>query len=242
MESHATGKSRAGHSGKKVKSNPPWSEKWTGAFEKEYFRNERMDGKTKGKRKREVTHEEFRRLLARLDLIPVRAWQKYDDLRRKLVMFFGPQSAAEDLADEVLDRIAKKPDSENIINVAEFAAGIARNVRRENWQKTAITLQMPEDLDLPDRNRSPESSMLETIDGQRKRECYSQCMRLLAPEDRRLILEYHPAELGKVEESRQELAASLAISNGALRSRVGRLRASLEDCCRNCYDRPKPGR
>lgn len=145
-----------------------------GRFKRVLSESDGMDSETAGRRKRDVTLEEFRRLLLRLNLDPMRAWREYAELRRKLVMFFGPGSQAVDLAEEVLDRIAKKPESEPIENITEFAVGIARNLRREFWRKTSVTMQMPEGVDLPDQDHDPESSILEAIDGGRRRECFLQ--------------------------------------------------------------------
>jgi hypothetical protein len=85
------------------------------------------------KRKRAADPEDFRRLLRRLSSDPLEAWQAYETLRQKLIMFFAYHycSQAEELAEDVLDRIAKKSDSYEITNVIEFAFGVARNVRKE---------------------------------------------------------------------------------------------------------------
>ena len=81
------------------------------------------------KPKRELLPEDFHRLLERLDLDPARASEAYEALRRQLLRFFlknQPHCDAEALVDKVLDEVAKKPDSYEIRDLAEYAIGVAR--------------------------------------------------------------------------------------------------------------------
>src|ERR1700730_14314988 len=94
--------------------------------------------------KPQAGREHFLRLLARLSPDREQAWQEYACLRQKLVMFFEPHLEAEDLAEAVLDRIAKKEDSYGISNVAEFAFGVARNLRNETYRKDSARVPAPD--------------------------------------------------------------------------------------------------
>ncbi|MBZ5524870.1 MAG: hypothetical protein LAP21_21775 [Acidobacteriia bacterium] len=206
-----------------------------------------MAGEATSKRRRETGSEDFRRLLGRFDSDPVRAWQAYDSLRRKLVMFFEHHRNLDpdELADEAMDRIARKSDAVEIANVAEFAFGVARNLRREALRRIAVTPRIP-DLaegieDLPghgpgSQNRS-EDSALERIDRQRKLYCLVRCMKRLASADRRLLFLYFPVENDRLEERRQRQADALRMTLGALRTRVARLRERLEHCFQECRAR-----
>jgi DNA-directed RNA polymerase specialized sigma24 family protein len=191
------------------------------------------------KRKRETNAEDFRRLLARLDSDPAQAWQAYDTLRQKLVMFFryhfGLQ--AEELAEEVLDRIAKKSDSQEIANVAEFALGVARNLRKEAFRRALLI--HPSDVATAEEGRhpqpDPEDVIISSIDAQRKLECLLKCMRRLDAEDRRLLFQYYPSERSdELEEQRLELARKHRLNMSALRTRMARLRDKMEKCFERC--------
>ena len=191
------------------------------------------------RRKRDVSAEDFKRLLATLDPDPMRAWQAYDQLRQRLVKFFkythGIQ--AEELAEEALDRIAKRPDSHEIENVMQFAFGVARHLRMEASRK-ATTVSMPAsgtDGDFfPARDEHPETTVINKIDNERKIRCFLHCMRSFAPQDRQLILQYHPVKGDSLEERRQKLAETLGINGAALRTRVSRLKHRLDECFRAC--------
>ena len=184
--------------------------------------------------------EDFHRLLARLDPDPVRASEAYEALRRQLLNFFSKNQShgdAETLADRVLDEVAKKPDSYEIRNVAEFAIGVARYVQMENHRRTSATRHFAEGQDFRGNDEDPEQTVLHGIDAERKLRCFLQCMEGLKPEERWLILEYYPAENRNLEERRRKLAATLGSDAGALTSRMNRLRAKLVKCCLNCHTR-----
>jgi|SRR5579872_1293294 len=185
------------------------------------------------RRKREANPEDFKRLLARLDADPTVAWQAYYNLRRKLVVFFehNRHVDAEELAEEALDRIAKKADSYEIENVAEFAFGVARNLRRESFRQTVAKVPI-EDMqgELPAKDGDPEKTIVEGIDTKRNLQLFRKCLNQLEPRDRQLILAYYPPESENLEQQRQELAESLGINGGALRTRMARLREKLEEC------------
>jgi len=206
---------------------------------------EQMSAEPTTKRGRDAGPEDMRRLLVRFDSDPERAWRAYDGLRRKLVMFFEYERAldAEELAAEVLERIAKKPDGVEIENIAEFAFGVARNLRREALRKAAVISRLPEsggDEEIAGRSVRRDD-IADRIDERRKLGCFVECMKRLAPEDRRLLLSYYPAEGDRLEECRLRLAASLGLNLGALRTRVARLREKLEQCFGKCRSRAAGG-
>ena len=76
---------------------------------------------------------QFRRLLLRLDADRDRAGEKYEDLRRKLIRYFewNPRFPVEALADETLDRVARKLATEEIHDLPAFVWAVAKNVRQE---------------------------------------------------------------------------------------------------------------
>ncbi|HLJ26128.1 MAG TPA: hypothetical protein VKY85_05420 [Candidatus Angelobacter sp.] len=178
---------------------------------------------------------ELQRLLARLDSDEGRAWQEYEKLRQKLVMFFEPRLEASELAEEVLDRIACKADSYEIINVVEFAFGVARNLRKESFHGSSTLVHLVGDEHLIAGCGNPETDFFDASDFARKRECFSYCLQQLSPEDRQLILEYYPPDDKDLEQRRRRLAAETGLNWGTLRTRMVRLRNRLAECCTRCY-------
>lgn len=189
---------------------------------------------------------DLKQLLARLHQNEEQAWQEYDKLRQKLVMFFEPHFEAPELAEEVLDRIAKKSDSYPISNVAEFAFGVARNLRKEALHK-ASSLVYPVDADrLASTQETVEANFLESRDVALRRACFQRCLQQLKPGDRQLILSYYPPDDENLEIHRRKLAETTGMNWGALRTRVVRLRNRLAECCTQRYlqgiSKPKAGR
>jgi DNA-directed RNA polymerase specialized sigma24 family protein len=184
--------------------------------------------------KPEAGREHFLRLLARLSPDRERAWQKYASLRQKLVTFFEPHLEAEELAENVLDRIAKKEDSYEITNVAEFAFGVARNLKKETYRRDLAKVPASDGGDFPVDGPGPENALIETIDGEKQRRCFFVCMQHLTSEERDLIFEYFPNDEEQPDERRHKLAQRLNVTSGALRTRMTRLREKLESCCGRC--------
>jgi len=201
-----------------------------------------MDRDPTTRRKRELLPEDFHRLLARLDPDPAQASEIYETLRRQLMRFFlkkQPHCDAEALADKVLDEVAKKPDSFEIRNVAEYAIGVARYVQMDSYRRNSGVAHLADGQDFPGDDENPEHTVLEGIDAERRLRCFLQCIESLKPQERWLILEYYPAENRNLEERRGKLAAILGSDSNALTSRMNRLRAKLMRCCLSCYTQAK---
>ncbi len=189
------------------------------------------------------------RLLLRLDSDPATAWEKFRGLRCRLMKFFEWNQCAfpEELADEVLDRVARKPQEEEIRDVTEFVIGVARNVRLEAHKKT-LRLSHVEDQaggagSLADP-RDHEQEMVAELDRQSNLACLRECLGNLRPADRELALDYYSAQEEKQKVHRQKLASAAGITMIALRVRANRVREKLEHCLRNCLEsrRRVPGR
>lgn len=201
---------------------------------------------TGGRRKRKATAEEFRLLLKRLDPLEDRAWEIHDALRRKLIWFFESEFPlqAEELAEEALDRIARKLNSSEIRDVAEFAFGVARNLRRETSRHALIAARLAASGAISDSVQSgenPEQAAISRIDFDRKLACLKKCLLRLDAEERRLLSLYYPDDGSNLEERREALARELKISLGTLRTRIARLREQLEKCFENCEASRPPG-
>jgi DNA-directed RNA polymerase specialized sigma24 family protein len=190
-----------------------------------------------GIQKRNANSDDFMRLLARLDPNPEVAWQQYGKLRLKLVTYFesfGHYAEAAELADETLDRISKKPDEYTIEDLPILALGFARNIRKEISKRTAKTVHPMTPDGWPVKEASPEDSIINKIDRERRVECFLKCMRGLISNERVMIFRYYPNENCNLEQLRSRFAEELGISTGTLSKRVARLRSKIESCCAKC--------
>jgi hypothetical protein len=184
---------------------------------------------------------DLNRLLIRLDSEPAGAWEKYRGLRCRLVKFFEWNQCAfpEELADQVLDRVARKPPDEEIRDVTEFAIGVARNIRLESYKKgqreTHIEDRPGGQESLADP-RDHEQEIVAELDHQSRLACLRECLGNLRPADRALALDYYSAHEEKQKIHRQKLAKAAGITMVALRVRANRLREKLELCVSNCLE------
>jgi DNA-directed RNA polymerase specialized sigma24 family protein len=177
----------------------------------------------------------FASLLARLGPDPDRAGAAYEHLRRALVTLFAWRGASspEELADETLDRLARRLDEGvQVEDVPRFTRGIARLVLLEHWRRPegrAIPLEDVEHRPLP----------ADTRDDARA-ECLQRCLEEIGPSGRDLILEYYSAEGRRRIDARKKMARALGVSESALRNRAQRLRDRLEQCIRACLAEAAP--
>ena len=178
-----------------------------------------------------LTPRAFDLLLAALDADRERAALAYERLRYRLIGLLRWWGAAqpEDLADESLDRVARKLESGATIGEGSFGAyvrGVARMVYHE-WTR--------------EPRSSPEAhepaAPVRTDDVEAASECLERCLGSLAASDRSLLLRYYDG--GKSSDVRRKLADELGISITALRVRSHRLRSEVVRCVAECLGREK---
>ena len=190
---------------------------------------------------------DLNRLLVRLDLDAGNAWEKYRSLRLRLVKFFEWNQCffPEELADEVLDRVAQKPQDEEIQDVTKFVIGVARNLRLEAYKKSQRESHIEdwpggqESLADP---RDHEREIVTEMDHQGGLDCLRGCLENLKQEDRDLAIDYYSAEEEEQKVHRQKLASAAGITMIALRVRANRLRDKLELCVSSCLELPRQER
>lgn len=163
-----------------------------------------------------------------------RAGAKYETIRRRLIYLFTLRGCidAEALADETLDRAARKASE-----VAETYSGdptryiyaVARHVLRESRKRAPAREPM-----LPELTTVGSADEKELPHG-----CLEKCLEQLKPSDRELILQYYRAGKEGAESNRQELSQSLGISPNALRIRVHRLSLVIQECVKSCLEQPE---
>jgi DNA-directed RNA polymerase specialized sigma24 family protein len=162
----------------------------------------------------------------------------YETLRRRVIRFFGVYvpADADELADVVLDRVARRIDEGvEVASVLSYTLGVARVVLHEARARAA-------------RRRAAEAdpTLLAADDGDEAREvevalaALSHCLDAAGRDARALILDYYGADGASRIALRQRLAGERGISLNALRNRALRLRAALEDCVRARLGPPEP--
>lgn len=176
-----------------------------------------------------LTQEQFNELLAWLDPDPGRAGERYEAIRRRLITIFLNRGCdeAEDLADETINRVAKKAAVLKETYVGEPAPyfyGVAKKLFMEHLRRCSRRPQAPP----PEPSRSEIEPHLK---------CLDECLAKLRPESRQLILRYYEERKQAKITAHKEMGETLGLSAGALRARVHRIRAKLEKCVLECLKR-----
>jgi DNA-directed RNA polymerase specialized sigma24 family protein len=179
---------------------------------------------------RSITAAGLARLLARLDPDAERAALEYERLRRALVKFFDWRGAwpPDECADDVLDRLARKLDQTIVEDVRNYALGIARLVLLERRRRPALS-SLDGEVELSGVEATPPDD-----EDERLRDCFDRCLGDFPSDSRTLVLGYYQGERGDKISHRRQLAATLGLSENALRSRVQRLRDRIERCVQTC--------
>lgn len=184
-------------------------------------------------KKWELDKDALEGLLSWLDPDPEQAGQKYETIRAGLVkmLSYWAGSAAEELADETINRVAMKvPEIRDTFkgDPARFFYGVAKHVFLEHQRKT----QKVEPFD--DRLHNilrPEPT------NELAYECLDSCMEKLSPVDRELVRRYFEEA---TPEQRKRLAKSLGITKNALAVRVFRIMHPLRKCFFKCMQEGNP--
>jgi len=155
----------------------------------------------------------------------------YEQLRRRLILFFRQHEPvdAESLADEALDRLARRLDEGTLIeSTGLYAFGIAkmmqfeaneRRMRRDAARQEAIAA-LDGEADEPEQT---DPLLLAALRA---------CLREFGPHSSELLLTYYRDDDARRIATRRDLAARLGVSINALRNRALRFREALETCVR----------
>jgi RNA polymerase sigma factor (sigma-70 family) len=176
-------------------------------------------------RERVLTQAAFDSLLAWLDSDREKAGKKYEDIRRRLIKIFTCRGCheAEDLADETINRVTSKVDQVAggyAGDPALYFYGVANKIHHEYLRRKPPAAVAP--------------PAILTQDIEQEYECLEECMRRISPASRELIMQYYREEKRAKIDHRKELAERLGIALNALRIRAHRVRASLQQCVREC--------
>lgn len=180
----------------------------------------------------------FEALLGRLAPDREAAGTRYEQLRRRLVSVFEYRhcSHPEELADETLDRAARKlselGEGFSGSDPARYVFGIAWNVARESFRRPT-PVPLPEGWDSRASALGPGPDRRDELAA----DCLEACLQRLDAADRDLVLGYHQDEHGARIERRAGLARELGLTPNALRLRIHRLTARLRECVEGCMAR-----
>lgn len=177
----------------------------------------------------DITPEAFERLLSWLDRDRVRAGERYESIRRKLILIFASRGAAfpEDMADDCMNRVIQKLPE--IVGQYEGApeyyfVGVARYVEME-WKRKQRSIEPPV---LPPKPPETERNLA----------CLDRCLAQLSDASREIALEYYKNEKKAKIDHRAALAERLGLSSSTLRLRAHRIRQTLEKCVMECTGEP----
>ena len=176
---------------------------------------------------KDLEQQDFDRLLNWLDADRERAGLLYEKIRWRLVTILAARGCplAEELADETIDRVARRvADIEQIYvgDKAIYFLGVMNNVHHEY-------LRRPLAPRLIDTSDSVE--MKEEIHA-----CLDNCLETLAPYSRQLIERYYAADKKAKIDLRKVLARELGIKPATLRLRALRIREKLQTCIESCMN------
>ena len=179
-----------------------------------------------------MNKDEFEELLNFLHEDRQCAGERYETIRSGLIEFFRLRgcSEPEDLADETIDRVARKvkeiaPNYKNDPSRSRYFYGVAKNIVREyNRKKTRSLVTEP-------------AMQADEDETEVQHRCLDSCLEQLSLEDRNLVLDYFSREGKSVINNRKTLCDRLRISPEALRIRIYRIKQRLRDCISMCLGR-----
>jgi len=177
----------------------------------------------------EPGREALERLLELLDPDPAEAARAFVQLRHRLTRLFEWRGCRfpEDLVDETISRVARRLDEGVEIRSDDpyrYFCGVAHMVfkevlrERRRERKLQDPASWPAPPDPEDEHDDPRMEILQT------------CLEKLSKEQRGLLLDYHQGEGRERIENRRRIAGRLDVPLNALRIRVHRIRAKLEEC------------
>src|SRR5262249_47944043 len=154
-----------------------------------------------------------------------RAGVLYEKIRWRLITILASRgcSVPEELADETIDRVARR-----VVDIQEtyvgdkllYFLGVANNVHHEYLKRPS----MPEP---PPPNESDEEL-------EQAHSCLETCMKKLPEDSRQLIIRYYAEDKQEKIDLRKQIADELRVNINTLRLRALRIREKLQDCIEKC--------
>lgn len=176
-------------------------------------------------KKPEITQRNFEGLLNWLDTDKDVAAEKYKSIHQRLIQIFLSRNAfpADELADQTMDRAARRLDylvKEYKGDPALYFYAVANKIFLEYLRKPKY-----EPL-------AHNVTLNEVEEDNSYYECMSKCLQGLLPEQRELMIEYFKYRKQTKINHHKKMAKKLKLDLSTMRTRVYRIRMSLEECVR----------
>ena len=176
-----------------------------------------------------LDQNQFDQLLAWLDEDREAAGRRYEQIRWRLITIFAARgcSTPEELADETIDRVARRISDiadDYVGDKARYFFGVANNVHHEYLKQPAIA-----EIDSP--------PVEEEQDKERVHGCLERCLSRLDAADRAMVLRYFSQDKRAKVELHNDMADEMGITINTLRLRVLRLKQKLQPCVERCLER-----
>ncbi|HEY0429507.1 MAG TPA: hypothetical protein VGC76_17135 [Pyrinomonadaceae bacterium] len=175
---------------------------------------------------KEVTRESFEIFLKWLSPDQEKLGEEYERLRLRLIAFFAARRCfyAEELADEVINRIVVLIGKEIIENKFGYIYGVARNVYLESLRKEKNHVNI-DNLSLASK-APPETDF--------SNECLEKCLQKLPGDARELILDYFSENKSEKIVAHKQASSAMRITQTAFRMRIMRIKQKLSFCVKDC--------
>jgi DNA-directed RNA polymerase specialized sigma24 family protein len=189
----------------------------------------------------ELTQDAFHRLLNWFDEGTDSGGQRYLEMRCRLTRYFDRKHclSPDELADETLNRVARRLVEEGSINdttPARYCYTLAKYVFLERLREEGREQMGLGELVAHTRLGDDPAVRAEQERKEMRLECLERCTEKLDSDLRELIFQYYSGEQRVKIENRKALAARLGISMNALSIRACRIREKLESCLRDCMN------
>jgi DNA-directed RNA polymerase specialized sigma24 family protein len=181
---------------------------------------------TPAKKLQVLRQEDFDRLLFWLDPDPERAGAIYEKIRWRLIAILASRGCplAEELADETIDRVARRVADIQVNYVGDQAIyflGVMNNVHHEYLKQPVLRLAaIVDDSDQRERTHL----------------CLDSCLERLAPHSRQIIERYYAENRRAKIDLRKHIAREFGITLNTLRLRALRIRTKLQACIKQCLE------
>lgn len=183
--------------------------------------------------KTEISQDNFERLLNWLDSDREKAGRKYETIRARLIkiLFTRGCHLAEELADEAIDRVARKADvlfGSYEGEPALYFYAVAKKVFLE-YSRTPKNEELPAVIAHQEEEKTDENT-------ESYFKCLEKCLQIVAPEQRDFIIRYYREEKQAKIEERKRLEKELGVTSENLRIRAFRMRKNLQKCVSSCVE------
>lgn len=181
--------------------------------------------------KTDISQDSFEELLDWLDTDREQAGRKYESIRSRLINIFYARGChtAEELADETIDRVARK----------------VKTLHESYRGKPAVYFYAVAKKILLEYSRQPKPAELPAVVVYEKssdenveiyHDCLENCLQTFLPVQREFIRKYYREEKRAKLELRKKMEQELGISSEVLRIRAFRMRKILQKCVITCIE------